>query len=88
MIAESVTIRDQSHGTLLSDVPFCNQALSSEEIVIGNNVWIGAKATVLQGVHIGDNAIVAANAVVRSNVEAGTLVGGVPARVIKCLQWQ
>lgn len=52
-------------------------------IHIGNGVWIGSHVTVLPGVTIGDYAVVAAGAVVTKGVAAGTLVGGVPARVIK-----
>lgn len=52
-------------------------------IRIGNNVWIGANATVLPGVTIGDGAIVAAGAVVTRDVAENTIVGGVPARVMK-----
>lgn len=52
-------------------------------IIIGKNVWIGANVTVLPGVTIGDGAIVAAGAVVTKNVEANTIVGGVPAKLIK-----
>lgn len=52
-------------------------------IILGNNVWIGSNATILQGVRIGDNAVVAAGAVVTKDVKANTVVGGVPARFIK-----
>ena len=52
-------------------------------IVIGRNVWIGSNATILQGVTIGDNAVVAAGAVVTKDVAPETIVGGVPARFIK-----
>ena len=52
-------------------------------VKIGNNVWIGARATVLKGVTIGDNAIVAAASVVVSDVAPNTIVAGNPARVIK-----
>lgn len=54
-------------------------------IRIGKRVWIGAHATVLPGVTIGDGAIVAAGAVVTKDVPAYTIVGGVPARVIRTL---
>lgn len=52
-------------------------------IIIGKNVWVGSNSTILQGVTIGDNAVVAAGAVVTKDVEPGTIVGGVPARFIK-----
>lgn len=52
-------------------------------IVLGRNVWVGSHATILQGVTIGDNAIIAAGAVVTKDVEADSIVGGVPARFIR-----
>ena len=52
-------------------------------ITIGRGVWIGSHATILQGVTIGDNAVVAAGAVVTRDVPADTVVGGVPAKVIR-----
>ena len=52
-------------------------------IVLGKNVWVGSNATLLQGVTIGDNAIIGAGAVVTKSVEANTIVCGVPAKVIK-----
>ena len=55
-------------------------------IRIGKNVWIGAHATVLAGVTIGDGAVIAAGAVVTKDVPANTVVGGVPAKVIKAVQ--
>ena len=55
-------------------------------IVLGKNVWIGSNSTILQGVTIGDNAIVGAGAVVTKDVAANTVVGGVPARFIKKIE--
>jgi acetyltransferase-like isoleucine patch superfamily enzyme len=52
-------------------------------IVVGRNVWIGAGATVLQGVTIGDDAVVAASAVVTGDVPPAVLVAGVPARIVQ-----
>lgn len=51
--------------------------------IIGNDVWIGSNAIILQGVKIGDGAVVAAGAVVTKDVEPFTVVGGVPAKKIK-----
>ena len=53
---------------------------------IGNSVWVGANATILPGVTIGDGAIVAAGAVVTKDVPPNTIVGGVPARFIRAIE--
>lgn len=58
----------------------------AEPVTVGNNVWIGGSATLLPGVVVGDGAVVAAGAVVTRPVEAGTLVGGNPARLIRRLR--
>lgn len=82
LIGEYVSIRDANHGSLAGS-PMRLQPHISASIVIGNNVWIGRGAVILKGVCIGDGAIVAANSVVTRNVLPRTLVGGVPARLIK-----
>lgn len=58
---------------------------AARPIHIGDGCWLGARVTVLAGVSIGDGAIVAAGAVVAGDVEPNTLVGGVPARLIRKL---
>lgn len=55
-------------------------------IVLGRNVWVGSNATILQGVTIGDNAVVAAGAVVTRDVPANAIVGGVPARILRTIE--
>ena len=55
-------------------------------VKIGNNVWIGAHATILAGVTIGDNSVIAAGAVVTKDVPANVVVAGVPAKVIKNIE--
>ena len=54
-----------------------------KEVVIGNDVWIGSRVTIMPGVHIGDGCVVGAGAVVTHNIPPYTVAGGVPARVIK-----
>lgn len=54
-----------------------------KQVNIGNDVWIGTRATILDGVNIGDGAIIAAGAVVTKEVPPYAIVGGVPAKVIK-----
>jgi len=53
------------------------------DIVIGNDVWIGYEAVIMQGVHIGDGAVIGTRAVVTKDVEPYTIVGGVPAKTIR-----
>lgn len=55
-------------------------------VIIGENVWIGANVTVVPGVTIGNNAIIAAGAVVTKDVDSNTVVGGVPAKLIKIIR--
>lgn len=84
-----VLISDNNHGCVKFDESMIRpqeRNLSSKGIIkIGNNVWIGDKATILSNVSIGDGAIVAANAVVTKNVPPYSVVAGNPARVIKTL---
>jgi acetyltransferase-like isoleucine patch superfamily enzyme len=82
LIAELVSIRDHDHGFHQFDVPMLLQEPLSSPIVIEDDVWIASKATITRGVRIGRGAIVGANAVVTSDVPAGAIVGGIPARVI------
>lgn len=77
VIAEQVTMRDADNHLARPD------RADRAPIVIGDHVWIGHGATILKGVTIGDGAIVAAGAVVTRDVPPRTLVGGVPARVIR-----
>lgn len=53
---------------------------------IGNNVWIGDKSTILDGVHIGDNVIVGANSVVTHDIPSNSVAAGMPAKIIKQLK--
>lgn len=61
----------------------------TKPIKIGNHVWIGTRVTILKGVTIGDNAIIAAGSVVTKDVPNNTIVAGVPAKVIKTnINWK
>jgi len=60
-----------------------DQGVSRQGISIGKNCWIGSKVTVLDGVKIGDNCVIAAGAVVTKNMPADSVIGGVPAKILK-----
>lgn len=86
-----VTIGDDSligHNTVLATLdhgihPDHRGDMDPAPIVIGRNVWIGANVTILKGVTVGDNAIVAAASVVTKDVPADAIVVGSPARVVR-----
>ena len=82
-IAHAVTILSTSHTFAEHDVPIKDQTVEMKKTVIDNNVWIGAKATVLCGNMVSSGSVIAAGAVVTHDVPANTVVAGVPARVIK-----
>lgn len=81
-IAEMVVIRDQDHKHNLTDIPINKQGFKSTPIIINENVWIGAKATILKGVEIGKNSIVGTNAVVNKSFSSSSIIVGVPAKKI------
>jgi acetyltransferase-like isoleucine patch superfamily enzyme len=63
--------------------PSKRKTLVCKPIVIKRNAWIGAAATILPGITIGENAIVAAGSVVTKDVPSNTIVAGIPARHVK-----
>ena len=78
VISENVTLRDSDNHSIIGGTK-----PSTAPIVIGDHVWIGKNVTILKGVTVGDGAIIAAGAVVASDIPAGCLAGGVPAKVIR-----
>ena len=91
MSAGGITIEDDvlvaANGQLISNNhdPEEHQILTCKPVVLKRNCWIGAGATILPGVTVGENAIVGAGAVVTKDVEPNTVVGGIPAKLIKRL---
>lgn len=82
LIASGSRFIDHNHGTELG-TPMKLQPEISAPIHVGSDVWIGTNCVVLKGVTIGDGAIVAAGSIVTKPVEPYTIVGGVPARLIR-----
>ena len=81
-IAEFVSIRDHDHTV---GCPPSSGEMTVEPVVIGADVWIGSKVTVLRGALIGEGAVVGANAVVRGALPARSVCVGIPARVVRML---
>jgi len=81
MIAPNVNILSEGHPILPNE----RQVLTTGKIYIKKNVWIGANATILQGVTIGENSVVASGAVVSKDVPDNVIVGGIPAKIIKTI---
>jgi acetyltransferase-like isoleucine patch superfamily enzyme len=87
MIASRVYISDHSHGELsvveLSISPNERKLVSKGAVVIEDNVWIGEGACILPNVTIGANSVIGANAVVTKSFPKNSIIGGVPAKLIK-----
>lgn len=88
-LGNNVTLSDFTYITTMGLDPekfFENKKIHTEKSVkIGNNVWIGARSIILQGVTISDNVIVAAGSVVTKDVPSNVVVAGIPAKVIKAV---
>lgn len=79
LIGHNVVFATLNHGFAPAD----RASLYPAPIVLGKNVWIGSNSTLLQGIRIGDNAVIGAGSVVTKDVPANTIVGGVPARILR-----
>ena len=75
-IAHDFTVMD-------SDAHEINGIRCNKPVHIGNHVWIGTRVTILSGVTVGDDAVIAAGSLVNKDVPSNTLVGGIPARILK-----
>lgn len=81
LVGHNVVFATLNHGF----APEERQSMLPAPIVVGRNVWIGSNSTILQGVTIGDNSIIAAGSVVTKDVPANAIVAGVPARFIRSI---
>lgn len=89
LIASKCFISDTNHGTYkgeIQDAPNMKpnaRKLRTSSVEIGSNVWIGENAVILAGSKIGDGCIIGANSVVSGTIPSFTIVGGVPAKILK-----
>jgi maltose O-acetyltransferase len=84
MMGHDCIIWTLNHKFDRTDIPMTEQGFYPEEpVVIGDDVWLGARVIILAGVKVGNHAIIAAGAVVSKDVPEWAIVGGVPAKIIK-----
>ncbi|MGQ1946423.1 acyltransferase [Geofilum sp. OHC36d9] len=86
IIGNYVSFHPENHNYKELNVPIRSQGVTGLGIHIGDNCWIGAKATFLDGSVVGDGSIVAAGAVVIGKFPSNSIIGGVPARVLKSIK--
>lgn len=82
LFGPNVNIVASNYRTDRLDIPFKDQGSSSKGITIGNNVWVGAGTTILDGTIIGDNTIVVANSLLNRHYRPNVVLQGNPAKVI------
>jgi len=90
-IAEGLTVHTGNHasiiGKFITDINELNKPKGyDQEVIIEKDVWIGCNVTILAGVHVGRGSVIAAGAVVTSDVLPYSIIGGVPAKFIK-IKW-
>ncbi len=83
IIGPYLSCHPENHNFFDNELPIRMQGVTRRGINIGNNCWIGAKVTILDGVTIGNNCVIAAGAVITKNMPANSVIGGVPAKVIR-----
>ena len=82
-LAQGITVTGLNHNFEFMDKRIDEQGVSTQQVSIGDDIWIGANAAIMPGVTIGNHCVVAAGAVVTKDVPPHSLVAGVPAKIIK-----
>jgi acetyltransferase-like isoleucine patch superfamily enzyme len=83
LFADNIYVVDFDHWYLDPNMSIRSQGIRKEDIVMGPNVWVAEKATILRGTTIGEGAVIGAMSLVIRDVPPYAVVGGVPARIIK-----
>jgi acetyltransferase-like isoleucine patch superfamily enzyme len=83
VVADRAMFIDFDHNVAEIERPIRLQGIYKRDVEVGSNVWVGYGACVLRGVRVGDNSIVGSNSVLTRDVPANSVVGGVPAKVIR-----
>ena len=82
-LAQGITVTALNHNFEAPERRIDEQGVSTQQVTIGDDIWIGANAVVLPGVTVGNHCVIAAGAVVTKDVPPHSLVAGVPAKIIK-----
>ena len=88
IMGQYVSFHSQNHNFSHPNMLIRDQGVTSRGIELGSNIWVGAKATFLDGAKVGSGCIVAAGAVVRGEFTSGAIIAGVPAKVIGAINPQ
>jgi acetyltransferase-like isoleucine patch superfamily enzyme len=82
LIGPQCFFRNANHRFDSLEIPIRDQGHESRDIVVGNNVWIGARCVILGGTNIGDNTVISSGSVVSGEIPPNVIAAGIPARVI------
>ena len=83
LMGQRVAIHSQNHHFDDPEIPIQQQGVRQEGVVIGNDCWLGSGAVILDGVTLGDGCVVTAGSVVTKSFPARSVIGGVPARLLR-----
>lgn len=81
-----ISFHAENHNFLDTTKLIREQGVNSKGIKLGNNIWVGAKVTFLDGCEVGDNSVVAAGAVVIGKFANNSIIGGIPAKLLKTIE--
>lgn len=84
MFGPGAAIFSENHGHALTGIPMIKQPTVRKGVKIEDDVWVGTKSVILDGVTIGKGSIIAAGCIVSQDVPANSIVAGVPGRIIGC----
>ena len=83
LIAGSVSVHDNNHNFMNTDIPIVEQGFRFTPVIIGDDVWIGTRSIILPGVKIGSHSIIGAGSIVTKDVPEWAIVAGNPAKLIR-----